>query len=584
MSSITEKIEDINQKLNTHNNNMVTFHENAMKKINEIKELISKIKELVEKYKKKSENASELEIQIRVLMQTIKDYKNRNEELRDKIKALEIDGARNEEEREKITKLMEEMNEIKEEREQLQKSLNMETEGNQNLTVQNEELNKRINEYQEQIAKLERENDRIKSELNDLKTLLNTDEDRLKIYEEEEMLKQAEIKKLQDEIADYEEKITAILAFLDNFNGVNEKNKAITEGLESIREELNKILQDNPPPLELGTREDLFAAAAVNDNNDDDDGDDNDLKMPSWARSADDTSVTTTGSIYGKEDPNVRQGNPRSTNINKNNDDDDGDDDGDDDDDLKMPPWASMPEESGAAGDGPPFVEKKTSHPGSIIKAAMVRPNNFKDSNTKGPGTVEMRIPNYNKKITDDRRTALQNSITDALTKQNIKMSQNEKYNNDADITKSLSRKDHLGFDEHIGHDQFRDDVLQSMMNWQNNYKFGDEKPFEDLYPGLQETKKYEVYDTDTYKPNSANNKKNVTILAHPFEIEFPKMHHPNSRVGSGDFKEVAHMGQGHRGGVVKKKKATKKNKKGKKGGKTLKYKQKRRKGKKSRK
>ena len=577
MSSITEKIEDINQKLSTHNNNMVTFHENAMKKIDEIKELISKIKELVEKYKKKSETASELEIEIRMLIQNIKDYEDRNAELRDKIKALEIDGARNEEERDKITKLMEEMNEIKEEREQLQKSLNMETEGNQNLTLQNEELNKRINEYQEQIAKLDRENDRIKSELNDLKTVLNTDEDRLKIYQEEEMLKQAEIKKLQDEIADYEEKITAILAFLDNFNGVNEKNKAITEGLESIKEELNKILQDNPPPLELGTREALFASTSENDDDDDDD-----LKMPSWARSADDTSVTTTGSIYGKEDPNVRQGNPRSTNINKNNDDDD----------LKMPSWASMPEEaSDAAGDGPPFVEKKKSHLGSIIKAAMVRPNDFKDSNTKGPGTVEMRIPNYNKKITDDRRTALQNSITDALNKQSINISQNDKYNNDADITKSLSRRDHLGFEDHVGHDNFRDDVLKSMVKWQNEYKFGDEKPFDGLYPSLEETKQYEVYETDTYKPNSANNKKKVTgdgdsasVLAHPFEIEFPKMHPSNSRVGSGDFKEVAHMGQGHRGGVVKKKKTTKKNKKGKKGGKTLKYKQKRRKDKKSRK
>ena len=576
MSSITEKIEDINQKLSTHNNNMVTFHENAMKKINEIKELISKIKELVERYKTKSENASQLEIEIRMLMKTIKDYETRNEELRNRIKTLEIEGARNEDEREKITKLMEEMNEIKEEREQLQKSLNMETEGNKNLTLQNEELNKRINEYQEQIAKLERENDRIKSELDNLKLVLNTDEDRLKIYEEDLKLKQAEIDNLQKEIAEYEEKIAAILAFLDNFNGVNEKNKAITEGLESIKEELNKILQDNPPALELGTREALFASTSENDDDDDD-------IMPSWARPPDDTSVTTTGSIYGKEDPNVRQGNPRSTNINKNNDDDDdGDDDGDDD--LKMPSWASMPEESGAAGDGPPFVEKKTSHPGSIIKAAMVRPNDFKESNTKGPGTVEMRIPNYNKKITDDRRTALQDSITSALNKQSIKISQNDKYNNDADITKSLSRKDHLGFEDHAGHDNFRDDVLQSMMNWQNNYKFGGEKPFEGLYPGLKETKEYEVYDTDTYKPNSANNEKNVTILAHPFEIEFPKMHPSSSRVGSGDFKEVAHMGRGHRGGVVKKKKATKKNKKGKKGGKTLKYKQKRRKGKKSRK
>ena len=88
------------------------------------------------------------------------------------------------------------------------------------------------------------------------------------------------------------------------------------------------------------------------------------------------------------------------------------------------------------------------------------------------------------------------------------------------------------------------------------------------------------MYDTDTYQPNSANDEKNVTILAHPFEIEFPKVHPATSRVGSGDFKEVPHMGQGHIGGVVKKKKATKKNKKGKKGGKTLKYKQKRRKGK----
>jgi predicted nuclease with TOPRIM domain len=527
MNSITEKIDNINQKLSTHNNNMVTFHENAMRKIDEIKGLISKIKELVERYKKKSENASQLELEIRMLMNTINDYANRNQELRNKIKTLEIDGARNQDEREKITKLMEEMNEIKEEREQLQKSLNMETEGNKNLTIQNEELNKRINEYQEQIGKLERENHTIQSELENLKIVLSTDEDRLKIYEDELKLKQAKIDNLQKEIAEYEEKITAILAFLDNFNGVNEKNKAITEGLESIKEELNKILQDNPAPIELGTREDLFAADAVNDD------------------------------VFA------------STSVNDDDDDDDG-----------MPSWASMPEESGAAGDGPPFVEKKKSHPGSIIKAAMVRPNDYKESNTKGPGTVEMRIPNYNKKITDDRRTALQDSITSALNKQSIKISQNDKYNNDADITKSLSKKDHLAFEDHAGHDNFRDDVLESMMNWQNNYKFGDEKPFEDLYPGLRETKKYEVYDTDTYQPNSANDEKNVTILAHPFEIEFPKMHPATSRVGSGDFKEVPHMGQGHIGGVVKKKKATKKNKKGKKGGKTLKYKQKRRKGK----
>jgi predicted nuclease with TOPRIM domain len=576
MNSITEKIDNINQKLSTHNNNMVTFHENAMRKIDEIKGLISKIKELVERYKKKSENASQLELEIRMLMNTINDYANRNQELRNKIKTLEIDGARNQDEREKITKLMEEMNEIKEEREQLQKSLNMETEGNKNLTIQNEELNKRINEYQEQIGKLERENHTIQSELENLKIVLSTDEDRLKIYEDELKLKQAKIDNLQKEIAEYEEKITAILAFLDNFNGVNEKNKAITEGLESIKEELNKILQDNPAPIELGTREDLFAADAVNDDvfastsvNDDDDDDDG---MPSWARSADDASVTTTGSIYGKEDPIVREGNSRSRNI--NNDDDDDDDDG-------MPSWASMPEEAtGAAGDGPSLVEKKTSHLGSIIKAAMARPNEFKESNTKGPGTVEMRIPNYNKKITEDRRTALQNSITDALGKQSIKISQNDKYNNDANITKSLSKRDHLGFHDHIGHDQFRDDVLKSMVNWQNEYKFGGEKPFEDLYPSFGEIKEYEVYETDTYKPNSANNKKNVKILAHPFEIEFPKMHPSSSRVGSGDFKEVSHMGQGHIGGVVKKKKATKKNKKGKKGGKTLKYKQKRRKGK----